>query len=47
MPAFGTGNVIHMFDDMKDICDQLVKKWERYACFGSVSLSANVIACDL
>lgn len=29
MPAFGTGNVIHMFDDMKDICDQMTKKWER------------------
>ena len=30
MPAFSTGNVIHMFDDMNDICQQLLMKWERY-----------------
>ena len=29
MPAFGTVNVRGMFDDMKDICDQLLMKWER------------------
>lgn len=29
MPAFGAGNVLGMFGDMKDICDQLLLKWER------------------
>ena len=29
MPAFSTAKVRDMFDDMVDICDQMVKKWER------------------
>ncbi|KLO19588.1 cytochrome P450 oxidoreductase OrdA-like protein [Schizopora paradoxa] len=30
MPAFGIGNVVNMYDDMKDICGQLLLKWERF-----------------
>ena len=29
MPSFSTAKVRDMFDDMVDICDQMVKKWER------------------
>lgn len=29
-PAFSPGNIKDMFDDMFDICSQLVLKWERY-----------------
>ncbi|KAK0459209.1 fatty acid hydroxylase [Desarmillaria tabescens] len=30
MPAFGTMSVRGMLDDMKDICGQLLLKWERF-----------------
>ncbi|KAI5116970.1 hypothetical protein M0805_002171 [Coniferiporia weirii] len=30
MPAFGTANTRNMFQDMKDICGQLMLKWERF-----------------
>jgi hypothetical protein len=30
-PAFSPGSIKGMFDDMFDICSQLVLKWERYA----------------
>ncbi|THU85308.1 fatty acid hydroxylase [Dendrothele bispora CBS 962.96] len=30
MPAFNAQSIRGMFDDMKDICDQLVLKWERF-----------------
>ncbi|KLO10170.1 fatty acid hydroxylase [Schizopora paradoxa] len=29
MPAFGTSSIRNMFGDMKDICDQLLLKWDR------------------
>ena len=29
MPTFSATNVRGMFDDMKDICSQMVLKWER------------------
>lgn len=30
MPAFGPSNIVNMFEDMKDICDQMLMKWERF-----------------
>lgn len=30
MPAFSTAKVRDMFDDMVDIAQQMVQKWERY-----------------
>ncbi|TFK52531.1 bifunctional P-450/NADPH-P450 reductase [Heliocybe sulcata] len=30
MPAFGTANIRNMWDDMKDICSQLILKWSRF-----------------
>ena len=30
MPAFSTAKVRDMFDDMVDIAQQMVSKWERY-----------------
>lgn len=30
MPAFGAANTRNMFVGMKDICDQLMLKWQRY-----------------
>ncbi|KAJ8488103.1 hypothetical protein ONZ45_g14089 [Pleurotus djamor] len=30
MPAFGPASIRGMFDDMKDICDQMIIKWERF-----------------
>ena len=29
MPCFGAANVHNMFDDMMDIVNQLILKWER------------------
>jgi cytochrome P450 / NADPH-cytochrome P450 reductase len=29
MPAFGTVALRGMFDDMMDVCSQLLLKWER------------------
>ena len=29
MPSFSTAKVRDMFDDMVDICEQMVTKWER------------------
>ena len=29
MPSFSTAKVRDMFDDMMDICEQMVTKWER------------------
>ena len=29
MPCFSTANIYNMFDDMMDIVQQLVLKWER------------------
>ena len=33
MPAFSTAKVRDMFDDMVDISQQMVQKWERYLFF--------------
>ncbi|KAF8998906.1 cytochrome P450 oxidoreductase OrdA-like protein [Hymenopellis radicata] len=30
MPAFGTANIRAMLPDMRDICDQMLLKWERF-----------------
>ncbi len=30
MPAFSTAKVRDMFDDMADISQQMIQKWERY-----------------
>jgi cytochrome P450 / NADPH-cytochrome P450 reductase len=30
MPAFGTVAIRDMFDDMVDLCGQLLDKWERF-----------------
>ena len=29
MPSFSTAKVRDMFDDMADICEQMITKWER------------------
>ncbi|KAK0212347.1 fatty acid hydroxylase [Desarmillaria ectypa] len=36
MPAFGTMSVRGMLDDMKDICGQLLLKWERFGPHGVI-----------
>ncbi|SJK98069.1 related to bifunctional P-450:NADPH-P450 reductase [Armillaria ostoyae] len=36
MPAFGTISVRGMLDDMKDICGQLLLKWERFGPNGVI-----------
>ncbi|KAF5368039.1 hypothetical protein D9758_004480 [Tetrapyrgos nigripes] len=30
MPAFNAGSIRGMYPDMQDMCDQLLKKWERF-----------------
>lgn len=41
MPAFGTASIRGMMEDMRDICNQMLVKWERLVLLECFELQDN------
>lgn len=39
IPAFGPLSIRNMFDDMSDICEQLIAKWERFGPHATIDVT--------